>query len=251
MPKVACPAANLADDVDADLIDDDTRSMHKLMSYPDPKNVSYFDSSSAHEIFMLNFGFYYNCLEVCSFWRYWSGISIALGMRLLWGLSPCVDEGKGRGDGVKQLSCSLGFYNDERLIWKIFAACGKSERNFSSSCCCYCCLPLLGVIGVGCVRCSPMITKLSFTWGIGACHFLLMAPLSKPEFFQKLIKMIARREQIILNQLRPHLFKLSSPFFWPSPKATKCCRHFPFSTFHPPSLSLSLLPLSLFVCILP
>lgn len=165
MPKVAWPAANSADGVDADSIVEDTRSMHKLMSYPDPRNISRF----VLRLLISSWDIHAElCLEVS-----WAAIAIALGMRL----SRWVDEQKGSavgGDGVKQLSCSLGFDNDERLIWKIFAACGKSERNFSFTCSC-CCLALL---------CSPMITKLSFTWGIGACHFLLMAPLSEPEFFQ-------------------------------------------------------------------
>lgn len=54
-----------------------------------------------------------------------SGISIALGM--LPGWIPGADSMRRYGHGGQTVRLALGFYNDERLIWKIFAAFVERE----------------------------------------------------------------------------------------------------------------------------
>lgn len=165
MPKVAWPAVKSADDVDADSIVEDTRSMHKLMSYTDPRNISRF----VLRLLISSWDIHAElCLEVS-----WAAIAIALGMRL----SRWVDEQKGSavGGGWGQTVELFPWFLQRRKI-NLKNICGMWKERKKLF---FYLLLLLLLFG-----CSPMITKLSFTWGIGACHFLLMAPLSEPEFFQ-------------------------------------------------------------------
>lgn len=160
----------------------------------------------------------------------------------------CLGPGVSR-EGAQTVQLALGFYNDERLIWKIFAACGKRERErerVSEET-----FPHVVIVAASSTftsptsssrftlpersegaQCSPMITKLSFFFYLGAtggpCHFLLMAPVVETGILSKINKndcqaMEREREERerankteteTVNQLRSHLFKLSFSLFF-------------------------------------
>lgn len=106
---------------------------------------------------------------------------------------------------------------------------------------------LLLLFGLARTAMLPNDYQTKFHLGHWGLPFLINGAVVRTGILSKINKNDCQaREQIKLNQLRSHLFKLfssssaaSASLFWPSPKATKCFHSLPLARPLPHSLSLS------------
>lgn len=196
------------------------------MSYPDPRNISHF----VFRLLISSWDIHAElCLEVS-----WAAIAIALGMRL----SRWVDEQKGSAVGGmwgQAVELFPWFLQRRKINLKNICGMWKERKKLFF----YLLLLLFGS------AMFPNDYQTKFHLGHWGLPFLINGAVVRTGILSKLIKMIARREQIKLklNQLRSHLFKLSSsssassPFFSAKSESHKMLP--PFSILY---LSLSYLP---------